>query len=1427
MRKKPTSRIGAGWAFRQFSATCGFTIFLFFCLGSIPNSLAQEVHFEHITVNDGLAHSDALDVVQGSNGFMWIATNNGVDRYDGYDLKHYRLPPSSPTGVTSNRVHFLFVDLNGVLWAGTENAGIFYFDQRTDQFYRPVFRIKPGLQDRLLKDLNRANVKSIAMDQSHRIWVATMGHGVFCLQTGKDNIISSIQKVALGTNANQNYAATTLFASMPGQIWIGTLEQGLWLVDSSKKPIDGEFTASEVKNIPEKKIRVVRQDDKSNIWIASDRHIYRIRPGLPGGQREVRKLPGIFDDIQCLYSDSFDHLWIGSNSGLKMIEYVEGFLSTPSSEKIHSYDPDNSEPSGINAGKIHRIAQDNFGNLWLAASDGGINKIRLKAKGFHILSRKVANNAMLANNFVNAIARDEARQRLWMGTRNGYSVFDERSGSYANFLTATAKEKGRAIEVSAFCQSGSTMWVGTRYSGLYLAKTDRLQNPIAFGKLAGLPEWNHISVESIVSDNKGQVWVGTIGAGLILFTKEGRYLCTYNRNNSSIPSNNISFQLYDPSQDVVWMSSLDQGVLKMQEQNKVLHLRSQFKHDPGNENSLNVNFAWPLARDKAGNIWVGTIGGGLHQVHTQNGRQILRRYQHLVPDSDIESILTDQKGNLWIAGAGLKKFTPETGELINFDVNDGLQSNSFKVGSAFASTSGTMYFGGTNGITWFKPGEIRPTPAPMVRITGMRVLNKNLGKANSQEGSSMVNRAISETERVVIHAEENDFSFEFVGINYVNARKQTYAYMLQGYSENWIRLPEGQRTASFANLPAGDYIFRVKANNGEGIWSVSPASVLVTVLPPWWKTWWAYSLYFLALSAALYWYRNLTTSRLKLENKLSLEKLKSENEHKIAEMKANFFTGVSHELRTPLTLIVGPMEKLASSYSESGAFREEVLMMHKQTRKLLYLVNQLLNFRKVETGKMPLSAARQNIIELIVEIFSVFKIKADEFDVEYGLDLPSQDVRIYFDPEKLEVIVTNLLSNAFKYSRPGGKIQLSVNSIGSPESDAVWNNKMLADHYLEISVVDTGTGIHEDDQEKIFDPYFQASNNISFLSGSGIGLALVKEFVERHSGEIALNSKIGAGSKFIVRLPFGKKHLLPSELTPILSVPDVSQKQSSVVYEDTQERSSKDELYKILIVEDNPDLRHYLHDLFRDDYQVFLCADGAEGWEKATQILPDLILSDVNMPIMSGLELSKKIRQNQKTAHIPVILLTALTAAIQELEGLETGADDYIVKPFNEEILKAKVSNFIHSRQRLQQYYHRQILLEPNEIVIADQDKLLLEKAMGIVESNLTDRNFNVQSLVNQMNMSQSVFYRRIKSITGQTVIEFIRDVRLKNAAQLLKNPHVRISEVAAMVGMEDVRNFRIFFQKRYNCLPSVYAKTYRNTPTAAKSEGNNAYEGN
>lgn len=1379
------------------------------CLNAQDRS--SRFRFQHITVNDGLAHSDAMDVVQSRLGFIWIATNNGVDRYDGYDLKHYQLPVSQPTGVSSNRVQSLFVDTNGTLWVGTESAGVYFYDEKIDAFFRPLVVGSKGAVRGFDKELNRANVKSMAMDESHRLWIGTLNYGVFCVKADSHRQIASIEKVALGNISETTFWATSITVDKAGKIWVGTLGKGLWNLKSETKPYHGVYVYYKNNYISESDIRVVEKGKNNDIWVGSDNYVYRLSGNGDHDKIKLQKLDCRFYGIQALYSDSFGRFWIGTNFGLNMIEDIESYFARPNSQTIHQYTPQDSDPESINSGRIHQIMEDTFGNLWLAASSGGINKISLQSKGFHHISREVAGKTMLTNNFINAIARDDERNQLWIGTRNGYSVYNEPTNSYLNFLSRPAGANASGTDISAFCQIGNKMWIGTRYSGLFTAAIDGKQNPVAFGALPGVLPWSYVSIESIVTDTKKQVWVGTFGAGINLFTEEGRFVKNYNQKNSVLPTDDISFLLMDKVQGFLWVSTRDQGVLKLKEVNGELKLVNQFKHDPGNRNSLKVNFAWPLLKDKTGNIWVGTIGGGLHKIYLKDGMETVQRYQHLVSDNDIEGMLVDSQGNLWLAGAGLKKFNPTTGELVYFDVSDGLQSNSFKVGSSFMAANGAMYFGGTNGLTWFRPMEVRSNPLPPVmRITGLRVLNKNPESDSSRVGNSMVIRTVSDSEGVTIRADENDFLFEFVGLNYVNPEKQVYAFKMEGYNKDWTQLPKGQRTASFANLPAGDYVFKVKANNGEGKWSILPASVRVKVLPPWWQTWWAYTLYILTLSAALFWYRKLTRARLKLENKLALEKLNSDKNREMAEMRAAFFTGVSHEFRTPLTLIMGPMEEFVNTLSGSEAMRAKAVMMHKQTRKLLDLVNQLLSFRKVESGVVRLMAARQDILVFIHEIFSIFQIKADELGLEYRLTVPEAEIPIYFDAEKMEVVLTNLLSNAFKYSQPGGAIVLSAKIVGAPDNDAVWNGAFLVDNYIEISVTDTGKGIDEDDAKRIFDPYFQAANATSGITGSGIGLALVKEFVKAHTGEVVVESRIGVGSTFFVRLPFGKKHLQSQELLEQEEFVESTFNPEKAISDVETNSSLRAGSVKLLIVEDNVDLRLYLGGLFEERYQVILADNGADGWTKALEMLPDLVISDVNMPGMNGLDLSKKIKQNLKTTHIPVILLTARAAAVQALEGLETGADDYIVKPFNEEILKAKIGTILRNRNRVQEYYQRQILLQPTAVVIPDEERIFLETAMSIVEENLTNSDFNVQSLVSSMNMSQSVFYRRIKSITGQTVVEFIKDIRLKRAAQLLAAPNARVLEVAFMVGIEDPKNFRVSFQKRYHMSPSQYARSQR-----------------
>jgi CheY-like chemotaxis protein len=566
----------------------------------------------------------------------------------------------------------------------------------------------------------------------------------------------------------------------------------------------------------------------------------------------------------------------------------------------------------------------------------------------------------------------------------------------------------------------------------------------------------------------------------------------------------------------------------------------------------------------------------------------------------------------------------------------------------------------------------------------------------------------------------------------------------------------------------------------------------------------------------------------RLQSQLALEQFQVEKEKELSALKLSFFTNVSHELRTPLTLILGPMEQLLGARGPVTGLRDKLLLMHQQTRKLLDLVNQLLDFRKVESGHVPLRASYANVLPLLSDIYGMFAQQAQERGLSYQLDVPAEEVPLYFDRSKLEIILTNLLANAFKYTPAGGLVRLAATVVGTPGGEAVLDaDGQPVGNYLEISVEDNGAGIAAAELAHIFDPYYQASHTDTLrMSGTGIGLSLVRQFAERHGGRVAVESTVGLGSVFCLRLPFGQAHLRPADVLPpeadttpdaALALPaEAAELPPTEALPLSNEPTTLATLPRLLVVEDNDEVREFLRELFAPDFEVLLAADGQAGWELALRELPAVVVSDVMMPRSDGLELCQRLKQHPKTSHVPVLLLTARTAALHEVEGLGLGADDYVSKPFNPQVLHAKVLALLRNRRQLREHYQRQLLLEPTEVVIPDADRAFLEQAMRTVEDHLTDPALGVGTVADALCMSQSVLYRRLKAITGQTTVEFIRDVRMKRAAQLLAHSQLRIAEVADQVGIENVKYFRKTFQKVYHMAPSEYARQHRPPREAA-----------
>ena len=1395
----------------------------------LAQSAPHDFRFEHLTVNEGLSHSDGMAVTQDQAGFIWVGTNRGLNRYDGYTLKQYSLPVNPHNGISSNRISVLHVGARGRLWVGTERAGLSLYNASQDNFFRLDEQHIPAAYQTQARLLAQSDVTALVSDTLGRLWVGTGRNGLFVLTFNRQGSVQRLQQLppTLPGRAALTHI-TSLALDAERKLWVGSSSHGLSVIHTTHPHLEPYSTALTASSI-----RALHLDRHGDLWIGTDHRVYWVSAANRRTVRELtaHPLPQELPLVQSVYTDSFERLWVGTIYGLYVWEAgARTTLAPPLRAAAPTlFMPQDGEPFSINSERIHQIFEDQHQVMWLCSSAGGVNKVDLRQKPFGSIRQQLTGRLALSNNYVNAIYKEEARNTLWFGTRNGVASYDLARHTYRNYLN---QQSGGAsgLDVSAVFQTtNGTLWFGTRGNGLVtLSRVNGQEKLTTYNQLPDGTRLSKTSIERITQDRRGTVWVATFSAGLCCFSPEGKYLGTYHIANSKLPTNQLSFLLYDTKRDVLWASTRDAGLLKLRASPDSLRVLRHYQYAPGKSNSLRVNYVWPLLLDEQNALWIGTIGGGLHQLRTDAaGHETIRSYLGQLPEQDVESILADEAGHLWIGGTGLYRFTPATRQYLRYDVADGLQSNAFKIGSAARAQDGTLYFGGINGINYFQPHDIQANPyPPVVQITGLRVTNRPVAVGDTVNGHVLLQQALSESQNVTIRNADNDFLVEFVALNYTNPQKSRYAYRLVGYNEEWVYPAPGQRTASFANLPAGHYTLEVKASNGEGVWSRHYATMGFDVLAPWWRTWWAYLLYVVVALGAVAWFRRVEMAQQQLKNRLLLEQFQAEKEKELTDLKLGFFTNISHELRTPLTLILGPMEEIMRASSPVADLRGKVQLMHRQTRKLLELVNQLLDFRKVETGHVPLRARRADAVRFLTDIHSVFQLKAQERNVAYLLDVPPEPVPLYFDQSKLEIILTNLLANAFKYTRNKGRVELAATVIGDANGEALYRQGKLTGNYLKITVTDTGVGIKASELDRIFDPYYQASHtNTLRMTGTGIGLSLAQQFAKRHGGQLTVGSTQDVGTTFELRLPLGERHLKPEDIQPEEdTTPAYLEDEPLLTAFETEEQLPESAPTpagppRLLVVEDNDEVRQYLQQLFAAEYDVLTAADGLEGWEEALHQLPDLIISDVMMPHSDGLELCQRLKQHPKTAHIPLLLLTARTAETHQLEGLGLGADDYMSKPFNPTLLLAKAEALLRNRRKLHEYYQRHILLEPNEIVVADADREFLENAMRVVEQHLEDTEFSVLVLVREVGMSQSVFYRRIKSITGQTVVEFIRDVRMKRAAQLLASTTMRVSEVAFQVGIEDAKYFRKMFQKIYNVTPSEYARQHRQSREAAHVE--------
>lgn len=1341
-------------------------IYLFFlCLGmhSAFSETPEQITFSYISINEGLSQSTVFSIDQDKRGNMWFATYDGVNKYDGYAFTVYQHNEDDPNSIANDISRIVKTDSQGRVWIGTRD-GLSRYDEEKDIFQN-FFYEKKG------KHLQVNGIEEISPEQ---LLISTP-EGLIMFDIKESKFIDDSFSTAM-----HKTIASTLYRQ-GDLIYIGTPTDGLYNYSITQKTFE--------KVIPilgTKQIQAILQQSPTRIWVATEgAGLFLINPKTkeiknylhsPSNPKSISS-----NYIRSLAMDSQNRLWIGTFNDLNI--YHEG------TDSFASYSSNPVENGSLSQRSVRSIFMDSQGGMWLGTYFGGLNyyhPIRNRFKNI----RNIPYKNSLSDNVVSCIVEDKDKN-LWIGTNDGglnlYNPITQRFTSYTLQEDESARGIGsNNIKAVYVDEKKSLVYIGTHAGGLSILHRNSGQVENFNQRNSQLVNEN---VYAILPDGEGNLWLGTLSA-LVRFNPEQRSFTTIEKEKDGTPvvSKQIT-TLFRDSHKRLWIGG-EEGLSVFQQEG--LDIQKASILPVSNVTKLFTNCIYEASN---GVIWVGTREG--FYCFNEKDKQI-KRYNTTngLPNNVVYGILEDSFGRLWLStNRGISCFNPESEKFRNFTESDGLQSNQFNTSSYCRTSVGQMYFGGINGITTFRPELLLDNPyTPPVVITKLQLFNKVV---RPDDETGILTKNISETKSITLKSWQTAFSIEFVVSNYISGQHNTFAYKLEGYDKEWYYLTDS-RTVSYSNLPQGTYQFLVKAANSDGKWNPIPTALEIIVLPIWYKTWWALLIFFATFAGFITFVFRFFWMRKSMEAQLEIERRDKEHQEEINQMKMRFFINISHELRTPLTLILTPLQEIINKISDRWT-RNQLEYIQRNANRLLHLVNQLMDYRRAELGVFELKAKKGNAHQLIQDNFLFYDKLARHKKITYTLHSELEDKEVLFDANYLELIVNNLLSNAFKYTESGQSITVTLKEENG---------------WLLLQVSDTGIGIPINKQGKIFERFYQIESE---HVGSGIGLSLVQRLIELHHGRIELDSEENKGSTFSVYLPQDLSVYKPSELASNDEQNEEEQVYSTnskaMYFIDTEKvenesvESGDKKRGTILIVEDNNEIRRYLSNGLADLFNTLEAGNGEEALEKLKDNEVDVIVTDVMMPVMDGIKLCKNVKQNIRTCHIPVIILSAKTDIKDQMEGLQMGADDYIPKPFSLAILTTKIQNMMRTRRRMLEKYAKSLEVEPEKITFNAMDEALLKRAMAIVEKNMDNIEFSTDEFAREMNMSRSNLHLKLKAITGESTIDFIRKIRFNEAAKLLKDGRYTVAEVSTMVGFNTPSYFATSFKKYFGCLPTEYIK--------------------
>lgn len=1355
---------------------------LLFILFSAEKINAQKtpLNFKSYSSRDGLSSGTVYNILKDSFGFLWFGTEDGLNRFDGTNFKIYKHNPAKPGGLRVNHITALYEDKGGCIWIGTNGGGLSFYDKSKDSIFNYLAKGPIPIGDA---------VTSVNGDQEGNVWVTSFG-GLFAINPKNKELITG--RFTRMTKELVGKVSLSFLQDKKQRIWVGSAF-GLYLFN----PVTGDLklfkhVEGDKNSLADDNVDAIAEDTQGNIWAGTANGLSMWIPQTNQFRNLVHTMgtPRISSNrIYALAADGNKQLWIGTDEGLDVLDITTNILS--------SYTPDIRNPGSISSRSIRSIFIDKKGIHWVGTFRGGVNKYDKNYNHFNLKEYKAFDPGGLHSPFITSFA--EYQNNVFIGTDGGGLQFYHRNTDLVDHINLPITEINNNHDLTILALEmtrNSHLWIGTYMNGLYCYYPATGAHK-RYTKGSGPTDLNSDDIFCLKEDRNGNLWVGTNGGGVNLVKPGSNQIDKFmfdplRVNDPSLPASNYIRSIEEDRAGRIWIGTYGSGLSVFDP------VSQKFIFYTKGNSGLPSDYVLSIKEDSRGNVWIGTSGNGMGLLRKGSKRFESLTEKDGLANGTIQTIIEDASGKIWLStNQGLSRYDRATRKFSNYSNYDGLQAGAFMTGAGLKLADGELFFGGQNGFNYFNPSNLKTNQnIPQVVLTDLKVDNLLV----SPSENAPIDQSMLLADKIRLKYKQG-FSIAFEALDFTVPEANQYEYQLKGFDKNWIRAGK-EHSANYGNIPPGEYTFQVRASNNDGIWNQEGRSIKVLVAPPYWRTNYAFLAYIFILAAILLYLRQLSIKRIQMRFSLKqereqakqlIERERKEAEylHKLDQMKIKFLTNLSHEFRTPISLIIGPVDNLIAEVKDEAPLNY-LNLIKRNTRRLLNLVNQLLDFRKMEEHELKLQCSEGDIVFFIKDVCDSFNDVARRKEIDFRFYTELATLPVMFDHDKVERILFNILSNAFKFTSDKGHITARLKEAEVAQEEGCKS--------VSISISDSGIGIPKDVQTRIFESFFQHDTGSQVLTqGTGIGLSITKEFVKMHNGKIWVESEVGKGSTFTI-------HLKLKEAGQMVAEAQQAQMDSSNdALQSYLSKNKQGSEPSLLIVEDDDDFRFYIKENLESVYRIYEAPNGKEGWQRTLFHHPDIIVCDVQMPIMNGLQLAQKLKSDKRTKHIPIILLTAADSFQGTIDGLESGAIDYMTKPFDFTVLKAKIHNILLLNQSFKDTYSKQVTVGlPETEAVSDKD-IFLKKALTYIYDNLDNPQLSVEVLSTHLCISRASLYNKLLEFTGMSPVEFIRNVKLEKAKGLLEKSGMTVTEVAYETGFANPNYFAKVFKAKYSMTPSEF----------------------